>query len=144
MSECGGGLYFEDLKIGQSAERTNEVTEAAIFAFADISGDRNPVHLDENFAIQTPFKARIAHGMLSAAYISAVIGMDMPGPGAVYVSQTLSFRRPVKIGARVVTRVEITALDEAKARATLACRCAVDGKSAVEGEAVIMVPRKGS
>ncbi len=143
MSERRGGLYFEDLNIGQSAERVNEVTEAVVRQFADVSGDHNPVHLDAAFAAQTPFKERIAHGMLSAGYISAVIGNDLPGPGAIYVSQTLSFRRPVKLGARVTTRVEIVALDGEKARATLACVCSVDGKAVLEGEAIIMVPRKG-
>lgn len=137
------GLFFEDLSIGQAAERTNTVTEDVITAFANVSGDRNPVHLDAAFAATTPFKERIAHGMLSAAYISAVIGMDLPGPGAIYVSQTLSFRRPVKIGAIVVTRCEVKSLDAEKARATLACTCTVDGKSVVEGEAVVMAPRKG-
>lgn len=135
------GHAFETLRLGQFAERTNEVSEAVIAQFAEVSGDANPVHLDAAFAATTPFKERIAHGMLSAAYISAVIGMDLPGPGAIYVSQTLSFRRPVKIGARVVTRVEVTALDPEKARATLACTCKVDGKAVVEGEAVVMVPR---
>lgn len=137
------GLFFEDLSIGQAAERTNTVTEDVIVAFANVSGDRNPVHLDAAFAATTPFKERIAHGMLSAAYISAVIGMDLPGPGAIYVSQTLSFRRPVKIGAIVVTRCEVKSLDAEKARATLTCVCTVDGKSVVEGEAVVMAPRKG-
>lgn len=139
MSERGH--TFESLRIGQFAERTNEVTDAVIRQFAEVSGDSNPVHLDAAFAATTQFKERIAHGMLSAAYISAVIGMDLPGPGSIYISQTLSFRRPVKLGARVLTRVEITALDPEKARATLACTCSVDGKNVVEGEAVIMVPR---
>ncbi len=139
MSERGH--TFESLRIGQFAERTNEVTDAVIRQFAEVSGDSNPVHLDAAFAATTQFKERIAHGMLSAAYISAVIGMDLPGPGSIYISQTLSFRRPVKLGARVLTRVEIIALDPEKARATLACTCSVDGKNVVEGEAVIMVPR---
>jgi 3-hydroxybutyryl-CoA dehydratase len=143
MTEPRTGLYFEDLSIGQAAERTNTVTEDVIAQFANVSGDRNPVHLDAAFAATTPFKERIAHGMLSAAYISAVIGMDLPGPGAIYVSQTLSFRRPVKLGAVVVTRCEVKSLDAEKARATLSCVCTVDGKSVVEGEAVVMAPRKG-
>jgi len=137
------GLCFEDLTLGQSAEQDSLVTEGVVAAFADVSGDANPVHLDAAYAATTPFKERIAHGMLSAAYISALIGMRLPGPGAIYVSQTLSFRRPVKLGATVRTRVEVTALDAEKARATLACVCSVDGKPVVEGEAVIMVPRRG-
>lgn len=138
------GLCFEDLSLGMTAESETVVTEAVVQAFADVSGDSNPVHLDAAYAATTPFKERIAHGMLSAAYISALIGMKLPGPGSIYVSQTLSFRRPVKLGATVRTRVEIAALDAEKARATLACTCSVDGRNVVEGEAVIMVPRRGA
>ena len=98
------GLKLEDLSIGQTAERAHTVSEATIAAFAEVSGDHNPVHLDAAFAAQTPFKERIAHGMLSAAYISAVLGNDLPGPGAIYLSQTLAFRRPVKIGDVVTAR----------------------------------------
>lgn len=137
------GLFFEEIDLGRSAERTDTVTEAMIAAFAEVSGDRNPVHLDAAYAATTPFKERIAHGVLSASFISAVIGMQLPGPGAIYVSQTLSFRRPVKIGANVHTRVEVIARDEEKARITLACVCSVDGKAVLEGEAVVMVPKKG-
>lgn len=136
------GLWFEDLKLGQSAERTDRVTEDVVTRFAEASGDFNPVHLDAAFAAGTPFKERIAHGMLSAAYISAVIGMQLPGPGAIYVSQMLSFRRPVKLGVDVLTRVEVTALDSEKGRVTLACRCSVDGKAVVEGDAIVMAPRR--
>ena len=135
--------YFEDLSVGQEASVSNTVSEKDIQLFAEVSGDRNPVHLDAGYAATTMFKERIAHGMLSAAYISAVIGMELPGPGAIYISQSLSFRRPVKLGAEVKTRVEVKALDPDKGRATLACVCSVEGKSVVEGEAVVMVPRKG-
>lgn len=135
------GATFEALELGQFAERTNEVTESVISQFAAVSGDSNPVHLDAAYAATTIFKERIAHGMISGAYISALIGMDLPGPGAIYVSQTLTFRRPIKIGALVTARVEVIALDPEKARVTLACSCKVDGKPVVEGEAVVMVPR---
>lgn len=136
------GLYFEDLSVGQSAELTRTVDEAAIQAFADVSGDHNPVHLDETFAATTAFKTRIAHGMLSAAYISALIAGKLPGPGAIYLGQTLSFKRPVKIGDEVTVKVEITGLDADKGRATLATTCSVNGKTVLDGEALIMVPRK--
>jgi 3-hydroxybutyryl-CoA dehydratase len=136
------GLFFEDLQVGQSAEMTRTVTEADIQAFAAVSGDTNPVHLDEAYAQTTSFQGRIAHGMLSAAYISAVIGTKLPGPGAIYLSQSLKFRRPVRIGAAVVTKVTVEALDERRGHATFATVCQVDGKSVVEGEALIMVPRK--
>ena len=142
--ETGAGLKFEDLAVGQHAQSENAVSEAVIAAFADVSGDYNPVHLDEAFAAATPFKGRIAHGMLSAAYISALIGTRLPGPGAIYVSQTLNFRRPVRIGAQVLTRVEITALDPEKARAAIATTCSVDGKIVLEGEAIVLVPRRAA
>lgn len=136
------GLYFEELSVGMSAEMSRTVEEADVRAFADVTGDDNPVHLDAAYAATTPFKERIAHGMLSAGYISALLGTRLPGPGAIYVSQTLSFRRPVKLGVRVDARVEVTALDDAKGRVTLACICAVDGKAVAEGEAVVIAPRR--
>ena len=133
------GHYFEDLTVGQEATRSNVVSEAVITMFAEVSGDKNPVHLDGAYAATTLFKERIAHGMLSAAYISAAVGMDLPGPGAIYVSQTLNFKAPVKIGDTVVTTVKIVELMP-KRRARFACSCAVNGKPVVEGEAVMMVP----
>jgi 3-hydroxybutyryl-CoA dehydratase len=136
------GLKLEDLAIGQSAERSHTVTEATIAAFAEVSGDHNPVHLDAEFAATTAFKERIAHGMLSAAYISAVLGNDLPGPGAIYLSQTLNFRRPVKIGDVVTARVTVAAIDAEKARVTFTTVCEVAGKAVVQGEAVIMAPRR--
>ena len=138
------GLFFEDLSVGQSAETTKVVTANDVEAFAAVSGDTNPVHLDEDYAQTTTFQTRIAHGMLSGAYISAVIGTKLPGPGSIYLSQSMRFRRPVKLGDAVVTRVTIQALDEAPGHATLATVCQVNGKTVVDGEAVIMVPRKGA
>ncbi len=136
------GLYFEDLSVGQSAELTRTVDDKAIQAFAEVSGDHNPVHLDEAFAATTQFKGRIAHGMLSAAYISALIAGKLPGPGAIYLGQTLTFKRPVKIGDEVTVTATITGLDPEKARATLATVCSVAGKVVLDGEATIMVPRR--
>lgn len=138
------GLFLEDLSVGQSAELVRTVDEAAIVAFAEVTGDNNPVHLDETYAATTAFKTRIAHGMLSAGYISAVIGTKLPGPGAIYMSQQLSFRRPVKIGDEVTARATITAIDAEKARITLETVCEVGGKAVMTGEALIMVPRRGA
>ncbi len=144
MSEAvGKGLTLDQLTIGQSAERMHTVTEADIQAFAEVSGDFNPVHLDPVFAETTQFKGRIAHGMLSAAYISATIAGDLPGSGSIYLSQSLSFRRPVRIGDVVTTRVSITAIDADKARVTLKTECVVNAKTVIEGEAVVMVPNTG-
>ena len=136
------GLFFEDLSLGQSAQMAKIVTAADIEAFAAVSGDINPVHLDEAYARTTPFQGRIAHGMLSGAYISAVIGTKLPGPGAIYLSQSLKFRRPVKIGDTVVATVTVSALDERRGHVTFVTLCQVDGKTVVEGEAVIMTPRR--
>lgn len=134
--------YFEDLKTGMTASSTRVVSEADLFDFARVSGDHNPIHLDEAYAATTPFKGRIAHGILIASYISALLAEQLPGPGAIYVGQTLNFLRPVKIGDEVTISVEITALDEVKARAVLACKCSVRGKSVLTGEATAMVPRR--
>lgn len=136
------GVFFEDLSVGQEASLSNTVSEADIVAFADISGDRNPVHLDADYAATTMFEERIAHGMLSAAYISAVFGMELPGPGAIYMSQTLKFKAPVKIGDTVVTTVKVTELVPEKRRARFECVCTVDDKPVVEGEAMLMVPAR--
>jgi 3-hydroxybutyryl-CoA dehydratase len=138
------GLCLEDLSVGQSAHRTRTVTEADIAAFAAVTGDENPVHMDEAYAATTPFKGRIAHGMLSAGYISAVLGVDLPGPGAIYLSQSLRFRRPVRIGDTVEARVTVAAIDADKARVTLETVCSVGGKPVVDGEAVVMVSRRGA
>ena len=135
------GMYFEDLKAGQEASISKTVSEADIVAFANVSGDKNPVHLDADYAATTIFKERIAHGMLSAAYISAVFGMDLPGPGSIYISQTLNFKAPVKIGDTVVTTVRILELME-KRRVKFETVCSVGGKPVLAGEAVLMVPSK--
>ena len=137
------GYFLEDLELGLSAERAHVVTEADITAFAEVSGDFNPVLMDEAFAATTAFKGRIAHGMLSAAWLSALIAGDLPGPGTIYMSQSLRFRRPVRIGDEVVSRVEVTAIDTEKARVTLVTVCRVAGKDVLEGEALVMAPRRG-
>jgi len=131
--------YFEDLELGMEASFAKTVSAADILAFAEVTGDKNPVHLDPDFAAKTPFKQPIAHGMLTASYISAVFGLELPGPGAIYVSQTLNFRAPVMIGDRVVAKVRVRELYPAKRRVRFECVCAVDGKPVLEGEAVLMV-----
>ena len=136
------GYVFEDLTVGMEASYERAVTEADIVGFAEITGDRNPVHLDAAYAATTLFKERIAHGMLSAGYISAVFGTRLPGPGAIYVSQSLNFRGPVRIGDTVTAHVRLRELVEGKRRAIFDCRCLVGGKSVLEGEAVLMVPAR--
>ncbi len=136
------GHFIEDLEIGQSAEFSKTVTEADITSFAEVTGDNNPVHLDEAYAEKTMFKTRIAHGILSAGFISAVVGTQLPGPGAIYVSQNLRFKAPVRIGDTVITRCEITEIDSKRRRVTLTTQCFVTEKKVVDGEAVLMVPSR--
>ena len=133
---------FEDLEVGMEASFSKTVSENDIVTFAEVTGDKNPVHLDRAYAAKTIFKDLIAHGMLTAGYISAVFGMELPGPGAIYVSQTLNFRAPVKIGDRVIPKVRVMELYPPKQRARFECVCSVDGKPVLEGEAVLMVPSR--
>lgn len=134
--------HFEDLEVGMEASVQRTVAESDIIAFAEVTGDKNPVHLDEAYAAKTMFKGRIAHGMLSAGYLSAVFGMEMPGPGAIYVSQTMNFKAPVRIGDVVTAKVKVVELIPAKKRARFECVCLVNGKPVMEGEAVLMVPAR--
>lgn len=138
------GRFLEDLVVGESAEHRRVVTAADIDAFAAVTGDDNPVHLDEAYAATTSFGGRIAHGMLSAGYISAVLGTQLPGPGAIYVSQTLNFRRPVRIGDEVTAQVTVAAIDERRGRVTFSTACIVAGKTVVEGEAVVIAPKRAA
>jgi 3-hydroxybutyryl-CoA dehydratase len=134
--------HFEDLEVGMEATFAKSVSATDIQGFAEITGDRNPVHLDPQYAAKTIFKGTIAHGMLTASYISAVFGTELPGPGAIYISQTLNFRGPVRAGDRVVAKVRVMELYPAKHRARFICTCSVDGKVVLEGEAVLMVPSR--
>lgn len=143
MSGENSGYFFEDLSVGMSAAFAKTVTEADIAAFAGVSGDFNPVHINEEFAKTTMFKGRIAHGMLSGAFISTVFGMKMPGPGCIYVSQLLKFKAPVKIGDTVTARVEVTGTNPDKKFVTFKTTCSVGDKIVVDGEATLMVPSKG-
>jgi 3-hydroxybutyryl-CoA dehydratase len=136
----GEGYSFEDLEIGLAEEITHRVTEFDVIAFAAVSGDKNPIHLDEAYASATRFGTRIAHGMLSASYLSAVLGTRLPGPGAVYMSQSLFFRAPVKIGDTVTVRVEVIELFPEKSRVKLKTVCAVGETIVLEGEALMFVP----
>ena len=138
------GLTVDELEVGRSAERRHVVTTDDIRAFAEVSGDHNPVHLDAAFAETTPFKGVIAHGMLSGAYISALIAGELPGAGTIYLQQSLSFRRPVRPGDEVVTTVTVSAIDADKGRVTLSTVCTVAGKPVVEGEAVVLAPKRPS
>lgn len=135
-------LEFKDLEIGMWGDYTRQVTEADIVSFAEVSGDKNPVHLDPAFAAQGPFGDRIAHGMLTASYLSTVFGTKLPGPGAIYVSQTLNFYVPVKIGDVVTAKVEIAEVIPDKRRIRFHCQCSVGKTAVLAGEAVLYIPEK--
>jgi 3-hydroxybutyryl-CoA dehydratase len=136
------GKYVDELSEGMSAIFTRTVTEADIVLYSGISGDTNPVHLDQEFAKSTMFKGRIAHGMLTAGFISAVLGTKLPGPGSIYLSQSLKFKAPVRIGDTVRARVTATAVDKEKGRCTFATVVHVGEVLVIEGEAQVLVPRR--
>jgi 3-hydroxybutyryl-CoA dehydratase len=140
----GHGLFFEDLRLGMEATQSRVISEADILAFAAVTGDDNPIHLDPAYAATTPFKRPISQGMLTATFISAILGTRLPGPGAIYVSQTLHFKAPVYIGDRVETAIRLIELIEARRRAVFSCICSVGDKIVLEGTAVIMIPSRES
>lgn len=135
------GFYLEELEVGQTATYAKTVTEADIILFAGISGDDNPVHINKEYAEGTMFKERIAHGMFSAALISAVLGTRMPGPGAIYVDQELKFKAPVYIGDTVTAKAEVLEINMERRRVRLKTTCSVGGKIVAEGVATNMVDR---
>jgi len=135
-------VFIEDMEEGMTASLTRTFGEAEVEAFARITGDANPAHLDADFAATTPFKRPVVHGMLTASLISAVLGTRLPGRGAIYVSQGISFRRPVFPGEEVTAEVEITGIDRRRRRVTLATRCLVAGREVLRGEAVVIAPSR--
>jgi len=136
------GFQFEDLYVGMKGVYARTITETDIVMFAGISGDNNPVHMNEEFARQTQFGSRIAHGMLSACYITTVLGTRMPGPGCIYMSQNLKFRSPVRIGETVTTTVTVTDMVPEKRRVVLSTICTVGDRIVIDGEAMVMVPAR--
>ena len=137
-----GTICIEDIEIGMSRELTKTIEDYDIRMFAEISTDHNPVHLDEVYAQETIFGGRIAHGILTAALISAVIGEQLPGHGTVYMGQTLKFLAPVRPGDDVTARVTVREIDHAKRRVTLDCICLVREKAVLKGEALVLAPSK--
>ena len=137
-----GGYILEELSIGMSAEIAVEITHERIMSFAEASGDYNPIHIDEDYAKTTAYRGRVAHGLLSASFVSAVVGTMLPGPGAIYLDQTVSFHKPVRIGDTVIARVTVTSIDPASARVTLRTECLIDNEAILDGQATIRVPRR--
>jgi 3-hydroxybutyryl-CoA dehydratase len=135
-----GTICIEEIEIGMSRHLTKEVTDRDIALFAEVSTDRNPVHLDEDYAQSTMFHGRIAHGMLTAGLISAVIGEQLPGHGTVYLGQSLRFLAPVRPGDQVTATVTVTAIDPARRRVTLETTAAVGQTMVLKGEALVLAP----
>jgi len=132
---------FDEITIGERCEHIRTVSGQDLILFAAVSGDLNPVHLDAEYAATTPFKGQIAHGMFTGALVSAALAMNLPGPGTVYLGQTLSFRKPVKVGDTLTVILEVTAKHERKNIVTLACTVTnQDGKVVANGEATVMAP----
>ncbi len=138
------GYYFEELEVGMSGTYAKTITETDIIMFAGMSGDNNPVHLNHEFASLTMFEGRIAHGMLSAGFISTVLGTKMPGPGCIYLSQNLKFKAPVRANDTVTAKVTITKLVPEKRFAEMETTCTVGGKPVITGDALVMVPSRTS
>jgi 3-hydroxybutyryl-CoA dehydratase len=136
-------MFFEDLQVGQTASLGKTITEADILMYAAVSLDTNPVHINAEAARHSIFKERIAHGMLSAGLISAVLGTRLPGPGTLYLRQSLRFSAPVKIGDTVTATAEVTELHPERKRATLKTTCRVGDVTVIEGEAFVQVPGRG-
>lgn len=137
-----GTICIEDIEIGMIRHLRKEVTDQDIEMFAEVSTDRNPVHLDDDYAQDTIFEGRIAHGMLTAGLVSAVIGEQLPGHGTVYLGQSLKFLGPVRPGDVVLAEVEVVDIDHSKRRVTLDTRCLVNGKKVLIGEAKVLAPSR--
>ncbi len=136
------GISADQLSLGQSASFSKTITEHDIYTFAGLTGDFNPAHINEEYAAHTHFKGRIAHGLLSAGLISTAIAMQLPGPGSIYLGQTLKFTAPVRIGDTITATVTITELDPEKNRAKLHTVCTnQDGAVVICGEASVMPPK---
>lgn len=134
--------YLEDLEVGMSSELTAVVDDKAVMAFAELTGDFNPVHVDEEFARTTVYGGRIAHGALTASYISAILGNKLPGAGAIFTGMELRFRRPVPVGSEITASAEVAEINEKTRRVTMKVKCLANGKPAVSGNAYVVVPRR--
>tara|TARA_B110001450_G_scaffold119414_1_gene112574 strand:- start:2735 stop:3190 length:456 start_codon:yes stop_codon:yes gene_type:complete len=139
-----GTICIEDIEIGMVRHLCKVVTDHDIEIFAEVSTDHNPIHLDDSYANNTIFGGRIAHGMLTAGLISAVIGEQLPGHGTVYLGQTLKFLGPVRPGDRVTAQVEVVEIDPGRRRVKLDTCCLVNGKKVLAGEATVLAPSRNS
>ncbi len=138
------GYYLEDLEVGMSSSFAKTVSESDVYTFAGVTGDNNPVHINEEFAATTPFKQRIVHGMFSAGLISAVLGTQLPGPGAIYIDQSLKFKAPVHIGDTLTATASVEEINTERRRVKLKTVCTVKDKVVAEGFATVMVDSRQS
>lgn len=136
------GYYLDELEIGMSAETSMVVTGERIDTFARVTGDFNPIHVDEEFAAGTQFGKRIAHGALAASLISAILGNDLPGPGAIFVELNMRFRRPAFIDDEITARAEVAEINERTGRVKMKVSCSVNGKQIIRGDAGVVVPKR--
>lgn len=134
------GMLMDEILVGMCASYSQTITDADIKSFAGLSGDHNPVHISEEYAETSRFKGRIAHGLISASFFSALFGTRLPGPGCVYVSQSLNFKRPVYIGDTVTASVTVVSLNKEKNRVEFDTVCKVKGKIVIDGKAEIFIP----
>lgn len=141
-SEVRGTICIEDMEIGMRRSLLKEISDRDIELFAEVSTDRNPVHLDDDYARDTIFAGRIAHGMLTAGLISAVIGEQLPGHGSVYLGQSLKFLAPVRPGDMVHAEVQVREIDHSRRRVTLDCHCSVGDTVVLKGEALVLAPSR--
>ena len=140
--ESLNGFYFEDLKVGTTEKFSKTISEADIQTFAEVSGDKNPLHLNPEYAKETVFRGCIAHGILTASFISTVIGTRMPGPGCIYVTQNLIFKAPVRAGDMVKAVCTVTELNKNRKLVEIRTQCFVGQKLVVDGNATTMVPSR--
>lgn len=136
------GFFIEDLNVGQEAILSKTITEADIANFSEVTGDNNPVHISDDFASKTIFKKRVAHGFFTASLISTLIATKLPGPGSIYISQTLKFLAPAYIGDNILTKAIIQKIDKEKRRVNLLTECFISNKKILTGEAEILVDTK--
>ena len=136
------GYYLEDMSPGMTAVYAKTITDADVVLFAGVSGDTNPLHLNESFAAQTRFKGRIVHGMLTASLWSTLVGTRLPGPGCAYLSQEMKFIKPVRVGETVTARITVAEMEPEKQRVHLDGECRVNGELVAHGRGVVWVPRR--
>lgn len=136
------GYYLEDLSVGMFSEKKMVVSDEKITTFAELSGDYNPVHMDAEYAATTMFGRRIAHGALSASLISAILGNDLPGPGAIFTELNMRFRKPAFIDDEITARAEVVEINEKTGRVKMKVACFVDGKAIIRGEAGVVVMKR--